>query len=1207
MSLRFLAVVLFGAYGAVSFANAAEPESAAPDFNQHVLPILQKYCNGCHNPDDKEGGLILDSYENLLKGGKRGAAVTSGNSDLSRLTRLLDPAADPRMPPEGNDPPQPAEIAVIKAWINAGAKSPTGKAPDPTILLVPAIKPAGQPRRAITALAFNPAGDALAVGRYGIVELTAVGTRSVAKTLRGIRGQVTDLLFTPDGQQVIAAAGEPGLFGEIAIWNIADEKPLRTLRAYRDSLYALALSHDGKLLAAAGYDHQIKLWNPATGEEVRTLAGHNGAVYSLAFGREGKLLASASADRTVKLWNPASGERVETFGQPIMEQFAVAFAPDGKRVAGAGGDNRIRVWEVSAAAKEGTNPILVARFGHEQPILKLLWSPDGASLLTAAEDRRVKLWRADAVSERLLLEPQPDLVGGAAWSPKSHQVAVGRLDGSLAIYNAADGAVIPAQQPAKPELTAVSPRGAQRGQVIKLKITGKNLAEINAVKPADERFKLTLLGDEAGPTQRWVQVETPANLPRGNYEFTVESAGGVSPRKLALWVDDISQTAHNENDSAPTPVNTLPAAVWGELERPGDADALTFEGQAGQTLVFDLAHRSLGGKGTLLLQLFDSSGKAILLTDESADDGDPLFAAKLPINGRYALRIEDLAKNGGAGYPYRLTIGALPYVTGAFPADIPAVQESRVELSGYNLPGDHAVTVKAGKAGEMALPLDLERYRFRKAPALAVAAQAPTIEHEPNDQPGAATPVTAPGIAVGRIFAADSARAASANGANSTNAASAASTATDVDFYRFAAKKGHTWIIETRAARRGSPVDTALVITRPDGRPVERVLLQAVRDSFINFRPINSSQTGVRLKNWEEMDLNDYIYIGGEVTRQFRMPQGPDSDSIFYEHRDGIRRTYFDTTATSHANYDAAYVVEPHPPGGKPASNGLPVFPLNYQNDDASDRDLKSDSRIFFTVPEDGEYCVAVSDSRGQSGERYAYQLIIREPGLDFRVSASGQNPTVPAGAGRELTFTAERDDEFAGEIKIELRGELPPGYTFSGPTAIEPEQRKAFASIFAAPDAPAPTEANAAKCQLVAVAVINGQSVTKELGPLGKIGLAPKPKLLVSLIPAGDSKTISLTPGRSVTAKLKLERNGFDGAVSLDVLNLPYGVIVDNIGLNAVLILAGETEREIFLTAAPWVAETDRTTYAVARAEGNVTSVPLTLAVRKGEKMAGK
>jgi hypothetical protein len=74
---------------------------------------------------------------------------------------------------------------------------------------------------------------------------------------------------------------------------------------------------------------------------------------------------------------------------------------------------------------------------------------------------------------------------------------------------------------------------------------------------------------------------------------------------------------------------------------------------------------------------------------------------------------------------------------------------------------------------------------------------------------------------------------------------------------------------------------------------------------------------------------------------------------------------------------------------------------------------------------------------------------------------------------------------------------------------------------------------------------------------------------------------------------------------VTFQVDNLPHGIIIDNIGLNGVLIPKDQNERQIFLTAARWVAETDRLCYAIENQVGKQTSRPVLIKVRKpGSKM---
>ena len=54
-----------------------------------------------------------------------------------------------------------------------------------------------------------------------------------------------------------------------------------------------------------------------------------------------------------------------------------------------------------------------------------------------------------------------------------------------------------------------------------------------------------------------------------------------------------------------------------------------------------------------------------------------------------------------------------------------------------------------------------------------------------------------------------------------------------------------------------------------------RLILRAVRDSVIEFRGMNSEQRGVRLANWEEMLLNEYVYLSGDVIKLFQQRRGP--------------------------------------------------------------------------------------------------------------------------------------------------------------------------------------------------------------------------------------------------------------------------------------------------------------------------------------------
>src|SRR5206468_822178 len=97
-----------------------------PEFNQHVLPVFRKYCNGCHNAKEAEGGLVLQDHARAMNGGDSGAVIVGGDSGKSRLWKLVTAQDETKMPPKDQPGPKPEELALIKAWIDAGAKAPIG-------------------------------------------------------------------------------------------------------------------------------------------------------------------------------------------------------------------------------------------------------------------------------------------------------------------------------------------------------------------------------------------------------------------------------------------------------------------------------------------------------------------------------------------------------------------------------------------------------------------------------------------------------------------------------------------------------------------------------------------------------------------------------------------------------------------------------------------------------------------------------------------------------------------------------------------------------------------------------------------------------------------------------------------------------------------------------------------------------------------------
>lgn len=1200
----------------LSLALLSIPQAghAAVDYASQVQPLWDAHCTDCHSASDADGDFAIDTVEALLKGGESGQVIIPGKADESLLIKFLEGRSgrsgkNQFMPPGKREHLKPEEIALVKQWINEGAKAPHGTGPADPLAKLPKIATKSAVR-SIHSAAVSSDGKLAALGRYGSLEFIDLTARQLLRTVTGIAGKPSALTFSRDGSTLFAAAGDAGVRGVAYAIRSADGTILKTFTGHTDALHTLALSPDGSLLATGGYDQKIRLWDVASGSEVKVLTGHNGSINGLCFRPDGKVLASASADRTIKLWEVPSGTRLDTFSQPTKEQFAVAFSQDGKALFAGGADNRARMWSISPKATEGTNPLLATKFAHEGTLLGLVLSPDGMTLLSAASDKTIKLWEAASLTERALLETQSDWPNAAAWVG-SDRLLVARQDGTSALYATVKPSspepllavakpkpappAKPTPKPVKPELTRFDPPGFQIGATTRIRALGKNLAGVKEVKSTDLRVKAKLVEDAASPL---IEIESAPDLPRGSYGLSLLTAGGETARMMLL-ADELPHFT-----SPPKEAISSPGCYFGTLKSVGQQDGYPFAAKKGEITVLDLTAKTIGSKAeTIQLEVFDSSGQRLALNRGLDSGTDPFIAFQAPHDGTFTARVSETTLDGSDLHFYRLTLGRLPFIVGWWPLEVPAGTSSELNLVGYNLQATK-VQVSAGPNDMAPLPEELRNLRSRYPLKIPTSPMRESLESEPNDQVTTATPLRTPGAINGRLY----------NSADSDQP--------DVDCFSIEAKAGQSWIIETAAARYNAPTDTKIEVLTPDGAALERIRLRAVRDTWNNFRSVDADNPDIRLEYWTEMDLDDYVYFNGDVMRIFRNPRGPDAGFLFYNHNNK-RIAWFDTTATGHALDEPAYVVQPLKPGENPVPNGLPVFSLPFANDDDGLRRMGRDSRLTFTAPADGRYIIRVTDSRGWSGERFAYRLILREPKPDFQIALTGTNAqSVGAGGSMGFSLRADRQDGFEDSIKVEISG-LPQGWFASTPVIIQAGHALATGSLHA--EANAPANADFSKVRVTASAVIEGKTVTKDLtAAFGQPNLAAAPKFIAHLEPATNDKPtarttpqpqeIVLAPGESVPAFIRVDRRDEKGLLNFDVHNLPFGVIVDNIGLNGVQVREGEDVREIFLTAAKWVPEQERLIHAaVASArteqssEGLATSYPVLLKIRKPKGVAQK
>ena len=112
--------------GRLASQDAQQP--ATIDFDRDVHTIIATRCLMCHSAEKRSGGLSLETYADVLDGGRSGAAVRPGNSAASLIIHRITGTTAPQMP-FGLEPLSTAEINTIRAWIDQGARATPTSAP----------------------------------------------------------------------------------------------------------------------------------------------------------------------------------------------------------------------------------------------------------------------------------------------------------------------------------------------------------------------------------------------------------------------------------------------------------------------------------------------------------------------------------------------------------------------------------------------------------------------------------------------------------------------------------------------------------------------------------------------------------------------------------------------------------------------------------------------------------------------------------------------------------------------------------------------------------------------------------------------------------------------------------------------------------------------------------------------------------------------
>ncbi|MFN6137206.1 MAG: c-type cytochrome domain-containing protein [Planctomycetota bacterium] len=413
-----LAILLAGLLLGNSFVHAQAP-AETKDYANHVLPILRANCLACHNTQKAEGGLNLESFDKLSKGGDSGVSFVSGKGAESELVKRVRATDESVMPPDKNAVGAkrltPDEANLIQAWIDAGA--PAG-----------VLKPA-----------------------------TAAQWKQVPDTVRPMYAMAA----SPDGQWVATGRANqtivyrwPSLDGAADVAFLVDPSTQTQLQtqlpvAHLDMVQSVAISPDAARIATGGF-RDIKIWKRNTAVAEDGIGALLKGAYAVSIAGNGLSIAKATRTPTLEIVRADKGSVSHGLECPSVVS-SMAWSNDGTKLWVVGEDSAAYQFTIEpneTGTAVAIKPTFVGKV--EQP-LKGLVSNDAQSFVGITPEKKTQWWGLTAgtaevpaaLSKTDRLGDVGDVIGLSRYEEGGvARVLVATGDGNVRVVQGTDGAVL---------------------------------------------------------------------------------------------------------------------------------------------------------------------------------------------------------------------------------------------------------------------------------------------------------------------------------------------------------------------------------------------------------------------------------------------------------------------------------------------------------------------------------------------------------------------------------------------------------------------------------------------------------------------------------------------------------------------------------------------------------------------------------------------
>jgi len=318
-------------------------------------------------------------------------------------------------------------------------------------------------------------------------------TGEPAGTLEGHRNEVTDLVASRDGRQLVSCArGEA-----VKLWELPAGRHMRSFQGPGHGCLAVAVSPDGRRVIAGGEDKAIRVWDAGTGAQLSLLAGHTSDVVAVAVSEDGTRIVSQDAEGATKIWRLDAGALLATIGVSPANEW-LALTPAGFFAASGRASDMLAVvrgLEVTALPQ-----VHQSLFNPDLVRLALAGDPDGEVARAAEVISLDKVLDSGPAPEVAILAPGPDARSAQDVVDVEARITdngkgIGRIEWRV---NGVTAAVATGSAGAAADLTLSRRLALDPGRNV-IEVVAYNAGNLLASLPARTTVELTAAADRSRP------------------------------------------------------------------------------------------------------------------------------------------------------------------------------------------------------------------------------------------------------------------------------------------------------------------------------------------------------------------------------------------------------------------------------------------------------------------------------------------------------------------------------------------------------------------------------------------------------------------------------------------------------------------------------------------------------------------------------------